>query len=375
MAGGGAEKVLTTLLKHINIEKFDVTLCSIVNTGVQRLQIPQYINYTFIIPDPDSCTFWWRRFLYCFKYKLVYKWLPLRLVYQLWIPKGHDVEVAWVEGFATKLLSHSSSTARKIAWVHCDLYVNHWSSRIFKSLEEEYKCYSIYDLTVGVSQSSTKAILKLFGDNIPTITLYNPINSNEIISLSKKTINLHDKKDHSLRICSIGRYVPIKAFDRLLQITKQLINDGHKIELWLLGDGPLRGQYEQYISDNNLQNAVTLWGFQQNPYPYLAASDIFVCSSISEGYSTAVTEALILGKPIVTADCSGMRELLGSDCGIITDNDEESLYNGIKEMIEISEARQQYAENALKRGAAFSLQSLITPIETVLYGISSNRNI
>ena len=58
----------------------------------------------------------------------------------------------------------------------------------------------------------------------------------------------------------------------------------------------------------------------------MTQSDLFVCSSISEGYSTAVTEALILGLPVVTTDCSGMNELLqGEKYGIITENSEATL--------------------------------------------------
>lgn len=375
MAGGGAEKVLLTLLKHIDRKKFDVTLCCIVDTGIQRDQIPQHINYTYIIPDPNSCTSGMKRILYKIKYKLVYDWLPPGLIYRLWIPKNHDTEIAWVEGFATKLMSHSTSLAHKVAWVHCDLLNNHWISKIFRNRSEERNCYKTFKSIIGVSQTATDAIHKLYGNAISAMTLYNPVDCDEIISLSKIPVTLPPKRDNALRICSSGRFVPVKAFDRLLRITNRLAKEGCDVELWLLGDGELRNQYEQYIADNDLKSTVTLWGFKQNPYPYIADCDIFVCSSISEGYSTAATEALILGKPVVTTDCSGMRELLRNDCGIITDNDEISLYDGIKKVFENPELRQRYALNAVNRGKEFHVNSLIHSIETVLYGISSNSNI
>ena len=75
-------------------------------------------------------------------------------------------------------------------------------------------------------------------------------------------------------------------------------------------------------------------GYKENPYKYLAKCDLFVCSSYSEGFSTAVTEALILGIPVVTTYVSGMTELLGdNEYGIITSNDEISLYEAIKLLI------------------------------------------
>ena len=103
LAGGGAEKVLTTLVNHIDQKKYDVTICSVVNTGNFRNNIPDNVSYSYIIPNPNSCTSLWSRICYTLKYKLVYKWLPLSIVYRLWVPKGYDTEVAWVEGFATKL--------------------------------------------------------------------------------------------------------------------------------------------------------------------------------------------------------------------------------------------------------------------------------
>ena len=367
LAGGGAEKVLTTLVNHIDHKKYDVTICSVVNTGNFRNNIPDNVSYSYIIPNPNSCTSLWSRICYTLKYKLVYKWLPLSIVYRLWVPKGNDTEVAWVEGFATKLLAHSSSNCRKIAWIHCNLQDNHWTSNIYKTPSEEAHCYEAFKLIVGVSASVTNAIKELFGRESDTLTIYNPIDSAEILNLSQQPVNGLQKNDNAIRICSIGRFVSIKAFDRLLRITRQLVIDGHDVKLWLIGDGPLRHEYERYISDNNLQNQVTIWGFQQNPYPYLAASDIFVCSSISEGYSTAVTEALILGKPVITTDCSGMSELLGAnEYGLITENDEEALLLGIKSILNDKNLLDNYSRQANKRGKDFCIQHLISPIEAIL---------
>ena len=69
---------------------------------------------------------------------------------------------------------------------------------------------------------------------------------------------------------------------------------------------------------------------------YMKRCDLFVCASHAEGFSTAATEALIVGLPVCTVEVSGMREMLGAhnEFGVITNNDEEALYKGIKELIE-----------------------------------------
>ena len=100
-------------------------------------------------------------------------------------------------------------------------------------------------------------------------------------------------------------------------------------------------------------------GFADNPYPFMRNADMLVCSSKSEGFSTFVTEGVILGKPIVTTDCTGMREILGdSEYGLICENDEDGIYEGMKKMLSDEKLRSFYAERAAQRGRDFSAGSL-----------------
>lgn len=84
--------------------------------------------------------------------------------------------------------------------------------------------------------------------------------------------------------------------------------------------------------ENNLTDTFTFLGYRDNPYKYVKKADLYVCSSRREGFSTAVTEALIVGTPVVSTNCSGAYELLGknNEYGIVTENNEDALYEGIK---------------------------------------------
>ena len=369
LSGGGAEKVLTTLLQHLDYSKFDVTLCCITDIGKYVEEVKPYVHYTYILPNPTQLK-GWKKLIYKIKYKLIYNWLPLKWVYQWFVPHHTDVEIAFVEGFATKLLFYSTNhKAKKIAWVHIDLEQFHWTQSIYKDIATEEKCYQHYNQIVTVSKTATKAFQRKFKNvTKPLQTLYNPIDSEEIILKSIESISLPPKNDQYIRLVSIGRFTKQKAYFRLLRIITKLKEDNYPIELWLLGDGEDRVVLEQYIKEHQLESTVTLWGFQSNPYAYLAQCDLFVCSSISEGYSTAVTEALILGIPVITTDCSGMYELLkDGECGIITENSEEALYQGLKELLNNPVLLDQYKEKAITRGKDFSFEKLIEPIEKLLY--------
>ncbi len=74
--------------------------------------------------------------------------------------------------------------------------------------------------------------------------------------------------------------------------------------------------------------------------------DLYVCSSRKEGFSTAVTEALIVGTPVISTKCSGAVELLGEhdEYGVVVENDEEALYEGLKELLSNDEKIQYYHE-------------------------------
>lgn len=364
LAGGGAEKVLTTLIQHIDHSRFDVSLCVISGGGKYEQEVKSVAHYYPVLDSPDSyhglMKLW-----YLLKYHLIYDWLPMAWVYRLFIPKGADVEVAFVEGFATKLMAASSNRkAKKIAWVHIDLHKFHWTRSVFRSDIEEAKAYNSFDHIVAVSKTAEEAMSKEFQLSAPVCTVYNPIDADEIIRMSKEPLDIPHRD--CIRLVSVGRLNKQKAYDRLLRIIRRLKEDGMACELWLLGEGDDRLMLEQYIQEKSLTDDVKLLGFHANPYKYLAQCDLFVCSSISEGFSTAITEALILGLPVVSTEVSGVREQLTNGCGIITENDEDALCQGLRSVLDLPEILAEMRDKAIERGKDFRIETLMKEIENVL---------
>ena len=97
-------------------------------------------------------------------------------------------------------------------------------------------------------------------------------------------------------------------------------------------------------------------------------ADLYVCSSRREGFSTAVTEALIVGTPVVSTNCSGAYELLGdnNEYGIVTENDENALYDGIKKILTENGLLEHYAKQAKIRGQRFSTEKTVKAVEDML---------
>ena len=367
LAGGGAEKVLVTLLKHLDPYHFDITLCCVTRVGKYLDDVPSFIDFRYLLPDPKSLM-GLSLFFYKVKYKLIFN-LPPKWTYRLFIPKGNDVEIAFLEGSATKILSGSTNHyARKIAWVHNDLKVYHWTATLYRDKTEEEMIYNAFDLIATVSDSSRRVFQQeLPNVQTPVRVIYNPIDRDEIISRASTENVLPARKEASVRLISIGRLSPQKAFVRLLRVFKRLKDKDFCIELWILGEGPQRKMLQDYISINDLAGDVVLWGFQGNPYPFLAQSDLFVCSSLAEGFSTAATEAVILGVPFVSTACSGMTELLGGeDCGLIVENDEDALFQGLERVLKTPDLLEKMTIAAQKRSTCFSIDQLMSPITALL---------
>lgn len=368
--GGGAERVLTNLVQNIDRTKFEVTVCSVIDNGIYDEEIKKVAHFKPII-STQLLEKTLGRLLYKIKYNLIYRYLPLSWVYRLWIPQGNDIEVAFVEGFATKLISQSTSrTSRKLAWVHCDLKRDHWTRQVFKNDDEEKNCYLRYDEVITVSQTQKESLYQLYG-NVPVKVCYNPIDSETILRLGNLDKNNSGKSLNCKRLVATGRLTKVKGFDRLVRIVARLKEENFPVELWIMGDGGERAHLEEIVKGNHLQPIVTFWGFQSNPYQYMAQCDLFVCSSLSEGFSTAITEALILGLPVVSTEVSGVREQLEGGrekCGLITENSEEGLYQGLKTILEQPELRKSLASAARERGKDFQMKQLMAAIEKELIG-------
>lgn len=369
--GGGAEKVLQTLLQHLDKDKFEITLYSMKQETLNDLY-PQDINYHYVFSScSESASVWKKLCVRCLnKIKLfVYYHLSPTWFYRLFIKGEYDTEVAFIEGYATRIVSGSTNPqSKKIAWVHIDLEQNHWTRIAFQSLNEEDKVYQKFDLVCAVSKTVSDVTQKLFPNIRQSLVIYNPIDEQQIVKKSMETFHNDKWIQSNITFISVGRLVHQKGYDRLLPIFKRLVNEGYPISLNILGTGTNKEKLEAYIGENNLSEYISLLGYVNNPYPYMVKSDIFVVSSRSEGFSTVVSEALILGMPIVSTFCAGMDELLGSksEYGILTKNDSKSLYLGIKKILDDRLLYTSYREKARRRGERFKIKYLMQSIENIL---------
>ena len=354
LGGGGAEKVLIDLVNHMDQSKFDITVQTLWPSD-NRNKLAKGVHYRSVYSKQNR----WNNSR--MRLESALGW-----TYQLHMKDKYDIEVAYLECGTTKILSASTNRhAARIAWVHCDLSIK-MGDVLDSFVQKAAPQYRKYDRIACVSQDVLNAYQNLFGPVPPAVVIHNSVDDKLIQERAAQALPA-DAIKRKTTLVTLGRLTHQKAYDRLLRVHKRLQQEGFDYDLWILGEGEDRPMLEQFIEKNDLADSVRLFGFRDNPYPFVNAADLLVCSSRYEGFSTFVTEGLILGKPIVTTDCTGMRELLGdSEFGLITENSEDGLYVGLKQILSSPAQYRTLAEASGKRGADFTSASLVKITESFL---------
>ncbi len=299
---GGAEKVLVNLVNNMDCEKFDITVMALFGGGVNEQFLKKGIRYQYIF---SRCIPGNSKFM---------KLMTPRQLHQWFIKEKYDIEVAYLEGPDSRIISGCPNPDTRLAfWIHCTMRSEQEFAGSFRSPAEARDCYNRFDKAVFVSREVERAFLKHCPLKEDRQVLYNTNESNRILALSRENITEGIFDQDKIRLIAVGKLEPVKGFDRLVRIHQRLINDGLPVHTYLLGEGKERTRLEKYVKEHKIAESFTFLGYQTNPYQFMARSDLFVCTSFSEGFSTAATEALIIGVPVITTQVSGMKEMLGEN--------------------------------------------------------------
>ena len=354
---GGAEKVLVNLVNNIDKDKFDITVMTLFAGGV---------NEQFLKPHIKLKS--------CFKKTFrgnshILKIFSPEKLYKRFIKEHYDIIVSYLEGPTARIISGCTDKKTKlVSWIHCRMENEKAASVGFRNFQEAKNCYNKFDYTVCVSKWVKDYFTNTFNFNKPIGVLYNTIETDKILEESREQVNDINFSDDCYNICSVGKITQVKGFDRLVRIHKRLLDDGIKNHVYIFGIGEDKAKIKSYLTENNIQDTFTFMGYRTNPYKYVKKCDLYVCSSHSEGFSTSVTESLIVGTPVVTTLCSGMKEMLGenNEYGVVTDNNEDALYEGIKTILTTPNMLEKYSNKALERGKIFSTEKTVKAVEEML---------
>lgn len=344
---GGIPKCLHSLLKYIDKEKYSVDIICLDQDGpykkefnnLENCKVLQYNLFTKCI-----CTFsseikqkgllekvgivtskiiW----------KLIKSLLKIDLL-DLSIKKKakknsgeYDICIAYAEGNCAKLIQGIGCKC-KLIWIHNDYN--------FVPEAGDDTSFELFDKICCVSESTRIAFIQKYPNLAnKTNTIYNLINHQNIRQLANEKVYDANFTNDCFLIMSIGRISYQKQFTIIPDIAKHLIAKNVKFKWYIIGDGPERSNLERKIEKYSLQETVILLGKQDNPYKYLAQTDLYALTSIYESYPTVINEALVLNIPIISNDIPSIHEMIDETQGTIApvetwDEDIYRIINGGK---------------------------------------------
>jgi colanic acid/amylovoran biosynthesis glycosyltransferase len=181
-----------------------------------------------------------------------------------------------------------------------------------------------------------------------------------------------------LRLVSVGSLIWRKGYEYLVMAVHRLLDRGLDCSLSIIGDGPELQRVAFTIQDLGLEERVTLLGHlpPEEVRDILHASDIFVLSSLSEGISNAVLEAMACGLPVVTTDCGGMREAVmdGVEGFVVPVRDPEAMAEAVDFRVENPSRREELGRSARARARdCFSLDEQVTQFLTLIRSVELGR--
>ena len=359
MLCGGTEKSLLSLLPLLDRNKYDITLLLLKKKGdliaelpadikVQEIPLPKEIEDELSYGRKKALiqTFKKGKIIQVFKKiidglrmlintksdvgRRVWYYKSIKNKIQKY-PEKFDIVIDYMGYglFNSYYAAEKIQGKVKISWVHFE------PKKCMPDFSDFKEVLQKFQYIMCVSKETERNMLEL----IPELSgryrvFYNIVNGEE---LKEKSDLMEIKKGKNVfSIVSIGRLAHQKGFDLGIEVIEKLCKEGYAIKWYIIGEGNQRTELEQKISESiYAKESIVLLGQQINPYPYLKMCDIYFQPSRHEGYGIAVAEARVFCKPIVSTDFAGAREqLINNETGIITECTIESMYEGLKLLID-----------------------------------------
>lgn len=250
------------------------------------------------------------------------------------------ISFMWPHDYAAKKVKAD----KKIAWIHTDYTV---AKMNFAKDEKVWQCF---DKIAAVSDECGEAFKKVYpalADRL--ITVENILSSDFIKVQSEKEVP-KDIDTSTKSVLSVGRFTHQKAFDLAAESCRIMKEKGCDFKWYLIGYGPDEELIRSKIRENRVEDRMIILGKKTNPYPYMAACDIYAQPSRYEGKAVTVREAQILGKPVLITDYeTAASQVENGIDGIICQMDTAAVADALISLLGNKDLCSQLSENCLGR--------------------------
>ena len=383
---GGAEKSLISFLSTLENKDWNIDLLVMNPKGMLMSSVPAYVN---VINDAYDIENYMapmnnRRKKVCGFRDFINQCLwficdaPLRKKYpnfverrwRIWgrhlprMKKKYDLAVSYMHSAPNYYVIDKVQAKSKILWIHNEF------EKLKYDLNFERRFFLSADKVVTISQACADNFTQSLPECKDKILVLENISSAKVInSLAKEEIEDSFFEKDCFKFLSIGRLSEQKGFDIAVETAKMLKNSGMKFIWYILGEGGLRGSLEDAIKKNGLEENVFLTGIKENPYPYIAACDIFVQPSRFEGKSIALDEAKILFRPIVVTNYKTVGDsIVDGKNGVIVELSPQAVFEAMKDLVDNPAKREQLSSElrSEKQGNEEEIEKYIELFESLM---------
>lgn len=338
---GGVQKSLISALKAIDYDKYDVTLYLRKN----RTELLPFVDKRVNVIINKDLNFYSKPFARIFQLRiLLAKFLgkkdkatkinnileekirqkAMEYERRTYFASAHfDIAVAYVQGYVALFVDSCIDADKKIVFYHTSTNENpEINGKIINNFA-----------TIGALHSLQKDLIEeWYPKTKGKIRIVENYTDREMLVSQSKEVSLPETG--KTVICSCGRFAPVKGFDLAVNAAKKLKDGGMDYIWYFVGDGPERSKLENLIAEYGLNENIVITGMQKNPYPYMAACDIYVQPSHEEAMPVTILEAHRLGRPVISTATVGGKKLVESGKnGVVCEISAESLAQSITALL------------------------------------------
>lgn len=355
---GGAEKALLSLLQTLDFDWYEVDLLLFKKEGIFLNQLPNEVN---VLPEPSNYKYFDMPLVQAvteliskLKFKVLFYRLAAIYIYktekiptvreqEVWsfmkkalqrLDKEYDAAVGYLQKTSNYFCIDKVKATKKIGFVHNDYRM----LQLDKTIDEPY--FKKFDSIVTISEVCADILKEEFPQFSSKVHLMYNISSPK--SIRKMAEAKADLDASVTTIVTVGRLNDQKGLDIAIDACKILVDKGHQLKWYIIGEGNLRPNLEQQIAENNLQSSFILLGLKENPYPYVSQATIYAQPSRFEGKSIAIDEAKILCKPILVTNFPSAKDQIEHLVnGYMVEINAQAIANGLENLIQNESLREQ----------------------------------
>lgn len=363
LGGGGAERVMLTILRSLNRDKLKPILILFEKKGEYLDALPPDIDIKVIGTRKGIFRLWGLVSFGVIKKlsKLIKDENPDVLVSFMWFTNAVAIIAKKISKTTCKIIS-SERYGLKLSY-------EGWFTECQR--KAVIRClYPAADRIIVNAREMGEHLIDMY--KIPSEkieVIYNPVDIEKIIRQSKEECDHRWVYENVPIIMAAGRLVRQKGFEYLLKALSIILSEGQHCRLMVMGTGKEEMKLMELADQLKINENVDFLGFQKNPYKYFARSAVFVLSSLYEGFPNVLLEAMALGVPSVAACCpTGPDEIItsGVDGLLVPPADEKALADAIKRLLQNKDLRKKLGEAARKRAEYFEVGKIVRQYENTI---------